>query len=160
MHRLTRLILPSLPLVIAQCLLLAACGPLGQRRAISPVRSVQVTMESYLKAEQKNDFQTLYGFFSASLRDTLRREHGVASKEDYAEFRDSSETEWPRHDALKIDCESQTRCNAVVKGHFLSLGEEGDTNIRYFLVKEQGEWKINEWEYPDGQAVGQKPNPH
>jgi len=107
----------------------------------------KATLSAAFAAEVKEDYPAFYAFFSKRAKSMLQREEGVRTPEDYRNLRVSGEARWLKHELLSLKPLKNGKYAAVSRATVEETGETDRFCVRYVLVLEEGNWKINDWNY-------------
>ena len=109
-------------------------------------RAAAQVFRTYSQLEEKGDYSHIYELLSNRFKQKLKTESNVRSASDYQQLRRSSEAQWSQIRLLKIK-EEKRGLRFVVSAKVEESGDIQQVRSTYYLVEEDGKWKIDGWTY-------------
>src|SRR5262245_13733783 len=130
-------------LALAMHALTSAAGA----QADSAEGSIMKMLAAAFAAETRADYVAFYGFLSKRSQLDLLKQEKVRTAADYRKLRMSSEARWLQNELLSLQPRKNGKYVAVSRATVEETGETDRFCVRYTLILESGNWKIDEWEY-------------
>jgi hypothetical protein len=109
-------------------------------------RAVVAMCRAYARLEEKQDYLRVYNLLSPRFKRKLEMEENVKNATDYNQLRLSSEAQWSNFKILGIDRQSNDGYKLLVEGRVNESGIVDIVKRTYYIVEDQGKWKIDRWE--------------
>lgn len=113
-------------------------------------------LEKYLYYEEKVEYDECYALLSSNFKERLKsytvtdmntgKDISITNAKVYKDYRLTSETHWYDQKIKKVQENGENVIIAVVESIGEGEGFKEKTRIRFYLIKEGSDWKIDKWE--------------
>ncbi len=117
------------------------------QKGVAETSTAEGVLRRFFELETKEDYENEYTLLSRKYRDTLLSKSKAKTAQQYREYRWNLEATWSEFAVTGMPSSTPIRATFTGSARVEENGEGSKVQFRCALVKEDGQWRIEEFSY-------------